>query len=263
MPAWILPCRFFLPFQNRGISLFHDAFFTIFDCTNTRFLLMSIADNISRLRNEIPSHVKLIAVSKTMPVAALMEAYNCGQRIFGENKVQEMTEKQKLMPPDTEWHLIGHLQTNKVKFVVPYVKLIHSVDSLKLLAEINKEASRIDRVVDCLLQMYIAEEETKFGLSMDEVTQLLDSDAYKSFKNIRVNGLMGMATFTDNQNQVRKEFHALKAHFDTLKNRYFSGGINFRELSMGMSGDYPLAIEAGSTLVRIGSLIFGARNYNP
>jgi pyridoxal phosphate enzyme (YggS family) len=223
---------------------------------------MSIADNIAELRKAVPQHVKIIAVSKTMPVPLLMEAYNAGQRAFGENKVQELALKQPAMPDDTEWHLIGHLQTNKVKHIVPFVHLIHAVDSLKLLTEIDREAAKINRIVDCLLQMRIASEETKFGLSFPDAEQILGSTQFKELKHIRINGLMGMATFTDNSQQVKEEFLKLAHYFTDIKNKWFPHVVYYKEISMGMSGDYHLAIAAGSTMVRIGSLIFGDRNYN-
>ena len=212
---------------------------------------MSIKDNLLKIKSTLPEHVTLVAVSKTKPVVDLMEAYNAGQRIFGENKIQEMIEKWEQMPKDIQWHMIGHIQTNKVKFMAPYVSLIHGVDSLKLLEEINKQALKNNRIIDCLLQIYIAEEETKFGLNNDELADLLVSESFKNFKNINIVGLMGMATFTENQIQIKKEFEHLKSIFDQLK--------NLKTLSMGMSGDYQLAIECGSTMVRIGSSIFGGR----
>jgi pyridoxal phosphate enzyme (YggS family) len=223
---------------------------------------MGIAENIALLRKEIPQHVKIVAVSKTMPADLMMEAYYAGQRSFGENKVQELTEKQLIMPKDIEWNLIGHLQTNKVKYVVPFVRLIHSVDSMKLISEINHEACKIGRTIDCLLQMRIAREESKFGMLFTDVKQMLNSDEFSCFQNIRITGLMGMATFTDETSQVKEEFLQLACYFKEIKAKWFSNDPLFKELSMGMSGDYMLAIEAGSTMVRIGSLIFGNRNYN-
>ena len=213
---------------------------------------MSITKNLTQIKSQLPSQVTLVAVSKTKPVADLMEAYTAGQRIFGENKIQEMTEKWEQMPKDIEWHMIGHVQTNKVKFMAEYVSLIHGVDSLKLLQEINKQAKKHNRIIDCLLQIHIAEEETKFGLDEEELNHILTSDDFKSLENIRIVGLMGMATFTENQNQIEKEFNHLKAIFDNSK--------KLNTLSMGMSGDYQLAISCGSTMVRIGSSIFGTRN---
>ena len=220
---------------------------------------MSIAKNLKTIISQLPSHVTLVAVSKTKPVADLMEAYTAGQRIFGENKIQEMTEKWEQMPKDIEWHMIGHVQTNKVKFMAEYVSLIHGVDSLKLLQEINKQAKKHNRVIDCLLQIHIAEEETKFGLDEEELNHILTSDDFKSLENIRIVGLMGMATFTENQNQIEKEFNHLKSIFDKLSKIPFTHNLKPNILSMGMSGDYQLAISCGSTMVRIGSSIFGAR----
>ena len=217
---------------------------------------MSIQDNLNKIKSTLPPHVTLVAVSKTKPVSDLMEAYEAGQRIFGENKIQEMTEKWEQMPKDIQWHMIGHVQTNKVKFMAQYVSLIHGVDSLKLLQEINKQAQKHNRIIDCLLQIYIAEEETKFGLDEKELTSLLASKEFQEMKNIRIVGLMGMATFTDNQNQIKKEFLHLKTIFDGLHKDTTN---RISTLSMGMSGDYKLAIECGSTMVRIGSSIFGGR----
>jgi PLP dependent protein len=228
---------------------------------------MSISNNLTQIKSQLPAQVTLVAVSKTKPVADLMEAYNAGQRIFGENKIQEMTDKWEQMPKDIEWHMIGHVQTNKVKYMAPYVSLIHGVDSLKLLQEINKQAAKNNRVIDCLLQVYIAEEESKFGLDeqeLDEILKLVQHDKY-NFKNIRIVGLMGMATFTENQNQIEKEFKHLKTIFDTIAsrtdaiNRVSPENIDIKILSMGMSGDYQLAISCGSSMVRIGSSIFGSR----
>jgi pyridoxal phosphate enzyme (YggS family) len=223
---------------------------------------MSIKENLLNIQSQLPERVTLVAVSKTKPVSDLMEAYEAGQRIFGENKIQEMTEKWQQMPKDIQWHMIGHVQTNKVKFMAEYVSLIHGVDSLKLLEEINKQAKKHNRVIDCLLQIYIAEEESKFGLDEAELDEILDfvQNDKNAMKNIRIVGLMGMATFTDNQNQIKKEFQNLKAIFDTLRDiRLKSDAIQVNTLSMGMSGDYQLAIECGSTMVRIGSSIFGGR----
>jgi len=222
---------------------------------------MSIAKNLIQIKSQLPSQVTLVAVSKTKPVADLMEAYTAGQRIFGENKIQEMTEKWEQMPKDIEWHMIGHVQTNKVKFMAEYVSLIHGVDSLKLLQEINKQAKKHNRVIDCLLQIHIAEEETKFGLDEEELNHILTSDEFKNLENIRIVGLMGMATFTENQNQIEKEFNHLKSIFDKLNTIPFTQNLKPNILSMGMSGDYQLAISCGSTMVRIGSSIFGNRNY--
>ena len=222
---------------------------------------MSIAQNLIKIKSQLPPHVTLVAVSKTKPVADLMEAYTAGQRIFGENKIQEMTDKWEQMPKDIEWHMIGHVQTNKVKFMAEYVSLIHGVDSLKLLQEINKQAKKHNRVIDCLLQIHIAEEETKFGLDEEELNQVLKQvqKDKSEFENIRIVGLMGMATFTENQNQIEKEFNHLKAIFDKI-NKLSIINYQLSILSMGMSGDYQLAISCGSTMVRIGSSIFGGRN---
>ena len=219
---------------------------------------MSIQTNLLNIKATLPKQVTLVAVSKTKPVSDLMEAYEAGQRIFGENKIQEMTEKWEQMPKDIQWHMIGHVQTNKVKFMAPFVSLIHGVDSLKLLQEINKQAKKNNRTIDCLLQIYIAEEETKFGLDEEEFTSLLTSNEFQELKNIQIVGLMGMATFTANKDQIKKEFLHLKSIFDTNKNLK-SEICNLNTLSMGMSGDYQLAIECGSTMVRIGSSIFGGR----
>jgi len=222
---------------------------------------MSIQTNIQEIKSSLPQHVTLVAVSKTHPVEVIMEAYSAGHRIFGENKVQELVSKYEVMPKDIEWHLIGHLQSNKVKYIASFVSLIHSVDGLKLLEVIDKEAQKHNRVIDCLLQIHIASEETKFGLSADELEELLNSADYIALKNIRVVGLMGMATFTDNMEQVRMEFKFLNNLFNTVKTKYFADKPWFKELSMGMSSDYTVAIEEGSTMVRIGSNIFGHRNY--
>ena len=233
---------------------------------------MSIAKNLTEIKSQLPAHVTLVAVSKTKPVSDLMEAYTAGQRIFGENKIQEMTDKWEHMPKDIEWHMIGHVQSNKVKFMAEYVSLIHGVDSLKLLQEINKQAKKQNRVIDCLLQIHIAEEETKFGLDEDELNEILTrvyeqceakqvQNDKSEFENIRIVGLMGMATFTENQNQIEKEFNHLKSIFDKLSKIPFTHNLKPNILSMGMSGDYQLAISCGSTMVRIGSSIFGNRNY--
>jgi hypothetical protein len=222
---------------------------------------MSIATNLLSIKNDLPENVTLVAVSKTKPVSDLMEAYDAGQRIFGENKIQEMADKWEQMPKDIQWHMIGHVQTNKVKFMAPFVSLVHGVDSFKLLKEINKQALKNDRVIDCLLQMHIAKEETKFGLDEEELSSILDSSVFQEMKNIRIRGLMGMATFTDNQDQVKKEFLYLKSIFDLLLNRDAINHVSTLPiLSMGMSGDYKLGIECGSTMIRIGSSIFGGRN---
>jgi pyridoxal phosphate enzyme (YggS family) len=221
---------------------------------------MSIKENLLKIKSSLPENVTLVAVSKTKPIADLLEAYNAGQRIFGENKIQEMTEKWEQMPKDIQWQMIGHIQTNKVKFMAPYVSLIHGVDSLKLLEEINKQALKNNRIIDCLLQIHIAEEETKFGLNEDELKDLLASETFKNLNNIKIIGLMGMATFTENQDQIRKEFEHLKSIYDSLISQNNTQNLEPKTLSMGMSGDYPLAISCGSTMVRIGSSIFGGRS---
>ena len=219
---------------------------------------MSIAQNLQNIKATLPPSVTLVAVSKTKPVPDLMEAYDAGQRIFGENKIQEMVDKWEQMPKDIEWHMIGHVQTNKVKYMAPFVSLIHGVDSLKLLQEINKQAAKNNRIINCLLQIHIAEEETKFGLDETELNSLLTSAEFQEMKNIQILGLMGMATFTDNQNQVRKEFQHLKSIFDKHK-PLNTANCKLNTVSMGMSGDYQLAIDCGSTMVRIGSSIFVGR----
>ncbi|AWM14580.1 YggS family pyridoxal phosphate-dependent enzyme [Flavobacterium sediminis] len=227
---------------------------------------MSIAINLTEIKSSLPEDVTLVAVSKTKPISDLMEAYEVGQRIFGENYVQELVEKHEQLPKDIQWHFIGHLQSRKVKLIAPFVSLIHGVDSLKLLQEINKQAEKNNRVIDCLLQIHIAEEESKFGLDEKELEeilkQLLDSarSDNNNLKNIRIVGLMGMATFTEDQNQIRKEFTYLKSLFDKYSKQN-TDNWNLKILSMGMSGDYQLAISCGSTMVRIGSSIFGARQY--
>ena len=219
---------------------------------------MSIKENLVSIKNKIPESVTLVAVSKTKPVSDIMEAYNAGQRIFGENKIQDMAEKHKQMPKDIEWHMIGHVQRNKVKYMASFVSLIHAVDSLKLLEEINKQAMKHNRVIDCLLQIKIAKEETKFGLSKEEALTILNSKAYSECSNVNIVGLMGMSTFTDDKEIVYHEFKYLKKVYEELKKEQ----PIFQILSMGMSGDYELAIECDSTMVRVGSSIFGARNYN-
>jgi pyridoxal phosphate enzyme (YggS family) len=221
---------------------------------------MSIADNIKSLKNETtPNKVTLIAVSKTKPVPDILEAYQAGQRLFGENMVQELVEKHEQLPADIEWHLIGHLQSNKVKYIAPFISMIQSVDSLKLLQEINKHAGKNKRVIDCLLQIYIADEETKFGLGFDEAIELLRSDEYTALKNIRIRGLMGIATNTDIDKQIKEEYYELKTFFDGVKLSFFRKEDSFDTLSMGMSSDYKLAIEQGSNMIRVGSTIFGSR----
>lgn len=221
-----------------------------------------IKENLNIVRATVPSDVTLIAVSKTKPVSDLQEAYDAGQRIFGENKALEMRDKHQALPDDIQWHFIGHLQTNKIKYIAPFVTLIHAIDSLSLLEAVNKEAAKNNRVINCLLQFHIAQEETKFGLDMEEARAMLESESYKNLNNINICGVMGMATFTDDAAQVRDEFKSLKNIFETLKENYFKGNESFKEISMGMSDDYPIAIEEGATMVRVGSKIFGARNYN-
>lgn len=218
-----------------------------------------IEQQLEHVRAELPSNVTLIAVSKTKPISALQEAYNAGQRHFGENKVQEMVEKAQQLPADIKWHLIGHLQTNKVKYMADFVHLIHGVDSLKLLLEIDKQAAKVERIQDVLLQFHIAQEETKFGLELNEALEFLASDTYLSLKNVRICGVMGMASFTTNEAQIREEFKNLVHIFNHLKQACFYEEDHFKEISMGMSGDYLLAVEQGSTMVRVGSKIFGSR----
>lgn len=220
---------------------------------------MSIAANLEKLSATIPPHVKLVAVSKFKPVTDILDAYNAGQKVFGENRVQELTDKQPQLPADIEWHMIGHLQTNKVKYITAFVHLIHGVDTFKLLKEIDKQAAKSGRVQNCLLQVHIAQEETKFGFNEAEIDEMLDSAEFAALKNVSINGLMGMATLTGNTGQIRNEFRNLKQLRDRLKSRYFSTYPEFKELSMGMSGDYRIAIEEGSTMVRVGSAIFGER----
>jgi len=222
---------------------------------------MSIKQQLHHIKNTIPEHVTLVAVSKTKPLEALQEAYDAGQRIFGENKIQEMTQKWEVLPKDIEWHMIGNLQRNKVKYMAEYVSLIHGVDSLKLLQEINKQAKKHDRIINCLLQVKIALEDTKGGMSVEDTKALLDADVVSDMKNIKIIGLMGMATFTENKEQVADEFNSLKTVFEDLK-KIKTSNCQLKTISMGMSGDYQLAIESGSTMVRIGSSIFGSRNYD-
>ena len=222
---------------------------------------MSISSILSSIKTDLPDHVRLVAVSKFHPVEMIEEAYHAGQRIFGENHVQEMTQKHELLPKDIEWHFIGHLQTNKVKYIAPFVSLIHSVDSFKLLKEINKQAEKSQRVISCLLQIHIAQEETKFGFSFDECRTMLQEEEWKTLTHVQLCGVMGMATFTDDVREVRNEFRSLKKFFDEIKENYFSNNDAFHEISMGMTDDYPIAIEEGSTLIRIGTKIFGERVY--
>ena len=222
---------------------------------------MRIHENIRKLRAEIPDHVMIIAVSKRKPVDDIMVAYEAGHRVFGENRVQELVEKQPLLPGDIQWHMIGHLQTNKVKYIAGFVDMIHSVDSLKLARAIDQEAHKNDRVIPVLLQVHIAEEESKFGFSESALNSLLISKELSFLQNIRIDGLMGMATFTEDMKKVRSEFRYLREVFSRVKNAYFAGSDHFRQISMGMSGDYEIAVEEGSTMIRVGTRIFGARAY--
>lgn len=222
---------------------------------------MSIAQNIQEIRKNIPANVSLVCVSKFHPENAILEAYNCGERIFGESRVQELLAKQTKLPADIQWHFIGHLQSNKIKLILPTVSLIHGVDSSNLLKEINSRALKAGRVVSCLLQVHIAREETKFGFSIEEIHQMLSGIEFGSLENVQINGLMGMATLTDDKEQIRAEFRTLRQLYDELKREYFQNNENFCELSMGMSDDYQIAIDEGSTMVRIGSSIFGMREY--
>jgi len=224
-------------------------------------MINGIKENIEKFKSEIPENVELVAVSKTKPIADLQEAYDGGQRIFGENKVQEMEQKFNELPKDIKWHMIGHVQRNKVKYMAPFVALVHGVDSFKLLKEINKEAKKVDRKIKCLLQARIAKEETKFGLELDEIKKILASEEFEKLENIEVVGLMGMATFTEDENQLNEEFASLKYLFDELKLNAKTENFNLKTLSMGMSGDYKLAINNGSNMIRVGSAIFGERNY--
>jgi hypothetical protein len=217
---------------------------------------MSISKNIISIKKLIPSDINLIAVSKTRSVNEILECYNTGVKLFGENKALELEEKHAILPQDIEWHFIGHLQTNKVKYIAPFIKLIHSIDSLKILIEINKEAKKNNRVIDCLLEFYIASEETKFGLELSDARQILDSSEFQQMENIRIVGVMGMASYTDNMSIIRNEFMKLKKQFEVIKTDYFPKDDSFKEISMGMTNDYLIAIEEGSTMVRIGTAIF-------
>jgi len=218
---------------------------------------MSIGENLIKVKHNIPKNISLVAVSKTKPTSDIIEAYNAGHRVFGENKIQEMVGKYEELPKDIQWHMIGHLQRNKVKYMAHFVDLIHGVDSLKTLKEINKQAARHRRTIACLLQIKIAKEDTKFGIPADQIAEILESDEFKSLENIQIKGFMGMASFTDDTSVVRSEFEFLKQQYDL-----FAAPYNFETLSMGMSGDYPLAINCGSNMVRVGSAIFGHRNNN-
>lgn len=223
---------------------------------------MNIKNNINKIRQQIPSTCRLIAVSKTHPTEKIQEAYDAGQRIFGENKVQELVPKYEALPKDIEWHMIGHMQSNKVKYIASFIHLIHSVDSISLLQEINKQALKANRIISCLLQIHIAEEETKFGFSDKEIADLLNAELLVKLNNVRIVGLMGMATFTENTAQIRKEFRGLKQLFEKLKSSQLPANVIMQELSMGMSSDYQIAIEEGSSMVRVGSAIFGERIYH-
>jgi pyridoxal phosphate enzyme (YggS family) len=221
--------------------------------------MADIAKNIKKLMLEIPESVKIVAVSKLKPVSDILRAYNAGQRLFGENRVKELIAKKESLPGDIEWHLIGHLQTNKVRHIVPYVSMIQSVDSYKLLTAVNKAALEKKLIINCLLQFHIARETTKTGFNIEEVYGMLESEQFRYLENISIRGVMGIATFTDDMDQVRNEFRYLKKCYGTIKTEYFSGDDRFNEISMGMSGDYRIAVEEGATIVRIGSLIFGER----
>ena len=222
---------------------------------------MTISENLKKFNSELPHEVTLVAVSKTKPISDLLEAYNVGQRVFGENKIQEMESKWQEMPKDIEWHMIGHVQRNKVKYMAPFVSLIHAVDSFKLLNEINKEAEKNERTINCLLQIKIAEEDSKFGMNEADASKLLASEEIKKLKSVKVVGLMGMASFTEDQKQISAEFQKLKKIYDQFRIQSREFGAELRILSMGMSGDYKIAIENGSNMVRVGSAIFGERNY--
>lgn len=222
---------------------------------------MDIQTNLKQVLSELPSGVRLVAVSKFHPAEAIREAYEAGQRIFGESKEQELSEKQKELPPDIEWHFIGHLQTNKVKYIAPYIALIHAVDSYKLLTEINKQASKCNRIIPCLLEIHIAQEESKYGFTPEACRDMLEKEEWKQLDHVCIAGVMGMATNTDDETQIEQEFHTLKALFDEWKQTFFAGYPDFKEISMGMSHDYPIAVRAGSTMVRVGSKIFGERVY--
>ena len=219
-------------------------------------------EKYDEIRASLPAGVRLVAVSKFKPAEDISALYQLGQRVFGENHAQEMRAKHEQLPKDIEWHFIGHLQTNKIKYIAPYVSMIHSIDSFDLLKEVNKHAVKNERTIPCLLQFHIADEETKFGFTLEECEEMLLNESFQELKNVKIHGVMGMATFTDDQEQVRREFHHLHQIFDELKTHFFSQNPDFKELSMGMTEDYPIAIQEGSTLIRIGSAIFGPRNYN-
>lgn len=217
-------------------------------------------ENYFSIKKKLPEEVKLIAISKTKPVKDILTLYETGQRVFGENKALEIQEKYNVLPKDIEWHFIGHLQTNKIKYIAPYISLIHSIDSFRLLQEVNKHGEKNQRVIPCLLQFHIASEENKFGLSLEECIEMLENPSFQSLKNIEIQGVMGMATYTENNRQIRGEFQQLKSHFHFLKEHFFQTSVTFKEISMGMTDDYLIAIEEGSTMVRIGSAIFGERD---
>ncbi|MEO6347465.1 MAG: YggS family pyridoxal phosphate-dependent enzyme [Aquaticitalea sp.] len=221
---------------------------------------MSINKNLQDIKSQLPKHVTLVAVSKTKPNSDIMDAYNSGQRIFGENKIQEMVEKHEALPKDIQWHMIGHVQTNKIKYMADFVSLVHGVDKFKTLKEINNQAKKSDRTINCLLQIKIAEEDSKFGMTSDAASKILQSIEFSELKNVCVTGVMGMATFTDNQAQIQSEFSYLKTTFDELK-KLNTSNCQLQTISMGMSDDYPIAIDCGSTMIRVGSRIFGERNY--
>lgn len=219
-----------------------------------------IKERLTEIKDQLPEYVTLVAVSKTKPAEMVLEAYEAGQRVFGENRAQELAEKHEQLPKDIEWHMIGHLQRNKVKVIAPFVNFIHGIDSSRLLKEVNKQAKNNGRTIDVLLQFHIAQESSKFGFSMEEAEDLLQSELFQSLDHIQIKGVMGMATFTSDSRQVREEFRQLKTYFDQLKSTYFKADPHFKEISMGMSGDYEIALAEGSTMIRIGSSIFGSRN---
>ncbi|MDX9928843.1 MAG: YggS family pyridoxal phosphate-dependent enzyme [Bacteroidales bacterium] len=221
--------------------------------------MQTVEERLAALKSSLPPYIKIVAVSKTKPPEMIMEAYGSGHRMFGENRVQELISKREKLPRDIEWHQIGHLQSNKVRYIVPFVSMIESVDSYRLLRIIDREAERSGRVIDCLLQVHIATEDTKFGFSIDEIREMLNNETFMLLKNIRIRGLMGMATFTDDMSVVRTEFRQLRRWFEQIRDDYFNGDTDFNEVSMGMSGDYMVAVEEGSTIIRVGSLIFGER----
>ncbi len=228
---------------------------------NNKLTIMSIAEKLLAIKEELKSsNTSLVAVSKTFPIEAIEEAYKSGQRIFGENRVQELVPKYEALPRDIEWHLIGHLQTNKVKYIAPFIKMIHSVDSIKLMQEINKQATKHNRVIDCLLQIYIADEDTKYGMDFAETVELLRSEEFKQLHNVKVRGVMGIATLTDNPRMISDEFYELRTFHAGLKETFFKNDPGFNEISMGMSGDYKIAVEQGSTMIRLGSTLFGNRS---